>query len=295
MHEGKRARSRAARKSAYRRADAAVNLLGPHLFPLIADAEQKVIGTRELLDLPGTALKRSNHYALHGVIDVLTNVEMAQASVGNVIRDAVQAACPDLTGTFEVIVDYKGSHRPAIKMKSGKKNALWELGEWQVLTYAWLRKRQQLANPVAAGILVYLNELAPSSRDIDRLIGEIKSGSTDIAPQRGDADYYALASHKPGSRAKLTEAFRFRRAIRVIPVTDEKIAEATDAFDRIVRDIEHCVVREAAAGDIGTTWDASCDEEDTCAACDFRFFCRSDLARRAVKENLNPTDDDDDS
>ena len=295
MHQGKRARSRTARKSAYRRAEAAVNLLGPHLFPLIADAEQKVIGTRALLDLPGTAVKRSNHYALHGVIDVLTNVEMAQAPEGNVIRDAVRAACPDLSGTFEVIVDYKGSHRPATKLKGGRKNALWELGEWQVLTYAWLRKRQQLSNPVAAGILIYINELAPSSQDIDRLNAEIKAGSTDVEPKRGDADYYALAAHKQGNRAKLTEAFRFRRAIRVIPVTDAKIREATDAFDRIVRDIEYCVVKEAAAGDIGSNWAASCDEEDTCAACDFRFFCKSDLAKKAVGDNRNPDDDDDDS
>ena len=155
-HEGKRARSRRARISAYRRAEVAINVLGPHLFPLIADAEQKVIGTRLLPAAPGGPLQRSERYALHGVIDVLTNVELASAGAGNIIREAVEAACPGLTGTFEVIVDYKGSHRPAVHEDH------WSLGEWQVQSAtAWLRQRQQLAHPVAAGILIYVNELAP--------------------------------------------------------------------------------------------------------------------------------------
>ena len=44
--QGKQARSTAARDSAYRRVEVAVNELGPHLFPLIASTERKVIGTR---------------------------------------------------------------------------------------------------------------------------------------------------------------------------------------------------------------------------------------------------------
>src|SRR5262249_51103879 len=120
--QGKRARSRQARISAYRRANAAINMLGPHLFPLITDAEQKVIGTRTLSARSGGPPLRSERYALHGVIDVLTNVQLANAQPGNIIRDTVQALCPDLSGTFEVIVDYKGSHRPDTD------NPHWELG-----------------------------------------------------------------------------------------------------------------------------------------------------------------------
>jgi hypothetical protein len=94
--------------------DAAVNLLGPHFFPLIADAEQKVVGTRLLPRSDGGPRLGSERYALHGVIDVLTNVELASVGSGNIIREAVEAACPRLEGRFEVIVDYKGSHRPTL-------------------------------------------------------------------------------------------------------------------------------------------------------------------------------------
>jgi len=292
MHQGKRARSRRARVSAYQRAEVAVNLLGPHLFPLIADAEQKVIGTR-MIPAQGQGLSlRSERYALHGVIDVLTNVELANAPPGNLIRDAVQSACPDLAGTFEVIVDYKGSHRPPLRNADGTPGHHWEIGAWQVQTYAWLRQRQQLSHPVAAGILIYVNELAPNGGDIRRLRAEIATNRTDLVPQRGDPDYYALQTWTPGTVATFTEAFRFARAIRVIPVNPASIDQATGAFDNIVGEIERCVIDEAASGSIGATWAANCQEEETCAACDFRFFCPSQLARGAAN-NANTADDDD--
>ena len=44
--EGKQARSRCARLSAYRRAERAIIMLGPHLFPLISTPEQRVLGAR---------------------------------------------------------------------------------------------------------------------------------------------------------------------------------------------------------------------------------------------------------
>jgi hypothetical protein len=204
---------------------------------------------------------------LHGVIDVLTNVELASVGTGNVIRDAVEAACPGLSGTFEVIVDYKGAHRPALDEDH------WSLGEWQVQTYAWLRQRQQLAHSVAAGILIYVNELAPGGDDIRRLRGAIASGRTDVAPSRGDPDFYAIQAWTPGATPRLSEAFRFRRAIRVIPITPDSIEQATTQFDQIVAEIEGRVVDEAARGSIGATWSPTCKEPETCIACDFRFFC----------------------
>ncbi|MDC0713464.1 PD-(D/E)XK nuclease family protein [Stigmatella sp. ncwal1] len=287
-HEGKRARSRRARISAYRRAEAAINLLGPQLFPLIADAEQKVIGTRLLPPLPQGPPLRSERYALHGVIDVLTNVELASAGPGNIVREAVEAACPGLTGTFEVIVDYKGSHRPATD------ESHWSLGEWQVQTYAWLRQRQQLAHPVAAGILIYVNELAPGGDDIRRLRSDIERGQADVAPERGSPDFYALQAWTPGSASGLSEAFRFRRALRVIPITEASIARATREFDRTVSDIESQVIEEATRGSILATWPPTSRDPETCIACDFRFFCPNPAASSpALTAEPSLADDDD--
>ncbi|WP_316191870.1 MULTISPECIES: PD-(D/E)XK nuclease family protein [unclassified Bradyrhizobium] len=285
MQQGKRARSRNARLAAYRRATAGINIIGRHLFPLIADAEQKVIGTRLLPPRAGGPQLRSERYALNGIIDVLTNVELANVSAGNIIREAVEQACPQLSGTFEVIVDYKGSHRPRLD------DRLWDLGEWQVQTYAWLRQRQQQSFPVAAGILIYVNELAPNSGDIRRLRAEVDAGQTDVVPTRGDADFYALRAWTPGAVPRFTDAFRFRRAIRVIPVTPESMNRATAEFDSIVRNIEESVANEAVAGSIMRTWQANCEEDQTCSACDFRYFCPSDRARNTGDDNADDVDE----
>lgn len=285
VQQGKRARSRLARLAAYRRAVAGINIIGPHLFPLIADAEQKVIGTRLLPPRAGSPTLRSERYALHGVIDVLTNIQLAGVGPGNIIREAVERVAPGLSGTFEVIVDYKGSHRPPTSDRH------WDLGRWQVQTYAWLRQRQQLSHPVAAGILIYVNELAPSSADIARMRKEIADGTTDVAPARGDRDFYALRTWTPGTVPNFSGAFRFRRAIRVIPVDQQSMQQATSEFDDIVRNIEESVANEAVNGSIMATWRPDCLDDATCAACDFRYFCPSPRAAR-VAGNVSDTDDE---
>src|SRR5262249_3637580 len=65
--EGKQARSRRARLAAYRRAERAINLLGPYLFPLISTAEQRVLGTRALQPHDPAVRPRAERYALRGV------------------------------------------------------------------------------------------------------------------------------------------------------------------------------------------------------------------------------------
>jgi CRISPR/Cas system-associated exonuclease Cas4 (RecB family) len=264
-------------------------MLGPHLFPLIADAEQKVIGTRLLPQRPGGPLLRSERYALHGIIDVLTHVELAGVGSDNIIRKAVEDAV-GLSGTFEVIVDYKGSHRPAFDEHPDH----WALGEWQVQTYAWLRQRQQLSHPVAAGILIYVNELAPGGDDLRRLRAAIDRGKTDVQPTRGDPDFYALQAWTPGAVARLSEEFRYRRAIRVIQVTPASIDHATNEFDQIVSEIEGRIVDEAMQSSIRATWPPTCKEEATCVACDFRYFCPRPAAAPDVLATANTAADDDD-
>jgi hypothetical protein len=264
--EGKQARSRRARLAAYRRAEAALNLLGPHLFPLISAAEQKVLGTRPLQSYEGTTEPRSSRYALRGVIDVLGGVT-AVGQPGNVITDAVREGCPNLDGEAEIIVDYKGAGRPTLT------DDHWGLGKWQVQTYAWLRERQPGAKRVAAGILIYVNELSLSAADIGRIQHEIRHGLTDVTPPHGSSDDYQINAWTPGARASISEAFRLKRAVRVIPVDEASKDEATRAFDRLVAEIEYRVLHEATVGHIGQAWPASCTDRNTCSACDFLSFC----------------------
>ncbi|KRA84091.1 PD-(D/E)XK nuclease family protein [Altererythrobacter sp. Root672] len=265
LHQNKRARSRAARTAAYRRVEAALNMLGPHLFPLIAQAEERVLGTRSVPQAEAEGF-RAERYALHGVIDVLTEIELTGAPTDNLIRRAVQEVCPELEGEFEVIVDYKGSRRPRTD------SAEWQDGAWQVQTYAWLRHQQRRSRKVAAGILIYINELAPGDADIGLMRTDIGHGRTDIAPTR-DSDRRILENWRPGSRADLSDDFRFARAVRVIKVDEASIAEATSAFDDTVANIERRVKLEAEAVSILQTWDDNCNDRKTCAACDFRYFC----------------------
>jgi hypothetical protein len=277
--EGKQARSRRARQAAYRRAERAINMLGAHLFPLISTAEQRVLGTRPLV----LEEARSTRYALRGVIDVLGNIELGQPG-GNAILEAIRAVRPELAGDFEIIVDYKGARRPWIQ-----RDQHWSLGEWQVQTYAWLRERQPEALPVTAGILIYVNELSPSSADVGLIRNEINGGLTDVVPAPGSSDDYQIQAWVPGASADISDSFKLARALRVIPVTDESKVEATGRFDDLVARIERNVAREALRGSIAQAWAPTCSDHKTCSACDFLSFC----PRPAEKADpAAPVDDD---
>lgn len=264
--QGKQARSAATRDSAYNRLELAVNQLGPHLFPLIAAAERKVIGTRPV---PASATQvRCRNYEVHGVIDVLTHVTLSEAADENLIRQFILDACRDLQGTFEVIVDYKGMRRPCMD------EAEWEQGEWQVQTYAWLRQRQPAALPVAAGILIYINELSPGGAEMQSMRRALANGQTDVRPLSGSQDEQVIRLWRPGmSAGQLSRAFLLRRAIRIIPISAESTERALREFDDVVLRAESDIVAEAMGGNILDAWSPNCANAATCDACDFRHFC----------------------
>ena len=266
QQQGKQARSTATRDSAYHRVEVAVNELGPHLFPLIASTERRVIGTR-----PVTSQKqilRCENYEVHGVIDVLTHVTLSKASGANLIRQCVLQVCPDLSETFEVIVDYKGMRRPLID------EAYWEQGDWQIQTYAWLRERQPEALRVVVGILIYINELAPGDEEMQALQRGLSNDSTDVVPEIGSQDEQIVRMWQDGmDTSQLSLDFRLRRAIRIIPISQTSIEHALTAFDDVVRRAEEDVIAEAVGRNILQAWAPNCDDDATCAACDFRHFC----------------------
>ena len=264
--QGKEARSRAVRDSAYKRIKLAVNELGPHLFPLIASAERRVIGTRPV---PSSQIRlRCENYEVHGVIDVLTNLTLQAGPSDNPFSSLVREACPALSGTFEVIVDYKGTRRPHTT------EDFWEQGDWQIQTYAWLRQRQPDALPVAAGVLIYINELLPDIAEMEALKRGLQNGSTDVKPETKSMDEQIIRMWRPGmDTGQLSLTFRLRRAIRVLPISRQSVEAALAGFDDVVRRAEEDVVAEASGRDILNAWPPTCQDEATCVACDFRPFC----------------------
>ncbi|MBA4765468.1 MAG: PD-(D/E)XK nuclease family protein [Erythrobacter sp.] len=273
--EGKLPRSFDARASAYRRADAAVNRIGPHLFPLVEAAERTVIGSRTH-SADDDQIGRGARYILRGIVDVLGHVQLSRADEHNPIVSAIAQAFPDLPPEYEIIVDYKGSRRPP---RSTDPRSDWLLGEWQVQTYAWLRSRQPDALPVVAGVLVYVSELAPGGKEMRSLRTEIANASTDVAPPPGSHDLRSIEAWAAGTEPNLTPEFMMRRALRVLPVTQASMQDATGQIDRVVASIEACVASEREVHAIKQVWDANSQSEDSCAACDFRAGCEGNLAR----------------
>ena len=67
------------------RVDRSINIWGPHLFPLIEDAEVLIKGIRDMpIDKEGNA--RSEYYSINGVIDVLSSLKLDEIS--SIINDA---------------------------------------------------------------------------------------------------------------------------------------------------------------------------------------------------------------
>lgn len=280
--QGKQARSSAARDSAYERLEETINKLGPHLFPLIADAEKKVIGTRPVP--ASTQTLRCDNYEVHGVIDVLTHITLSSVPNDNPIRRAIQRVCPELDPEFEVIVDYKGTRRPLMNEPD------WNLGNWQIQTYAWLRRQQPDALSVPAGILIYINELVPGQDEMRKLKSGVANGTADVIPKSGSRDDQLFRMWRSGeSTRQLSLEYRLQRAIRVVPITEESIADALSNFDGVVRKVEEDIVQEAEGSDILKAWSPDCEDEATCAACDFRYFCPSPCGRSGPYDAGSPS------
>jgi hypothetical protein len=240
------------------RANAAVQELGPYLFPLIHRAEVRLTGARPLPAIPpGLEFREADRYEMVGVVDVVTHVELANPlHSANPIVLAIQRALGGaVPNTFEVIVDYKGMRRPPIA-KAGSSGGLWEQYEWQIQTYGELRRTQPDALEVAAGVLLYVNELHPTRSDLELLRDEIRRGTTDTPPPPGSASETALQSWRVRDRnlPVLPLDYRLARALRIVPITGASIANARQKFDTVVTEIETCRGREAHGHPVRQAW-----------------------------------------
>ena len=271
--EGKTPRSRAAEENARSRALVAINELGPDLFPLVEAAEVSVSGTRRM---PPNARYRASYFEITGRIDLVTSFRLDDfRPKENPIVDAIRAVvAKDLAkNPFEVLVDYKGTRRPSTASEE------WLLYERQLQTYAWLRRRQPQSLPVAAGLVIFVNELLPTESDMRKLGVDITQGETDIFPKANSLDQQRVLGTRQGdSPFGISWGYRLARALRIIPVDKAREIDALDRFDGIVEQIESSVDQELASGSIQQSWVAR-PVDETCVACDFQTVCPSSSYR----------------
>lgn len=269
------------------RADVAIQELAPHLFPIIHRAEIRLTGARLLPPIQSQLqFREADRYEMVGVIDVVTHIQLCDPTlVSNPIVQAIIPKLPKhLPPAFEVILDYKGMRRPPFTQATSGAPGLWEQYAWQLQTYGHLRRQQADALPVAAGVLIYLNELLPTRGDLERLKREITAGTSDVIPAAGSEAEQRLRSWNPRQDPPtLPLDFRLARALRVLPITADSIMDALYRFDAVVQHIETCRGREVHGTLIRDAWERNASDESTCTVCDSRTFCPDYLATYAHK------------
>jgi len=277
----------------YQRAEAAIQDLGPHLLPIVSEAEVRLTGSRPIPAIPvALQFRKADRYEMVGVVDVVTSVKLADPKVdANPIVKAILNGLPaGLPPEFEVIIDYKGMRRPP---SNSRRSNLWQQYAWQVQTYATLRAAQTGSKPVVAGALLYVNELKPTRTDGYLLRREVRGALTDVTPNPGTPDEAELRRHWPSGQApQFSLDFRLERALRVVKVDPVSVQAAQAAFDRVVHDIESCRGTEAHGGTILTAWPCNTAEQATCVVCDQRTYCqgfRTLFAQKLGSEPILPS------
>lgn len=293
----------------YSRARVALRELGTHLFPLISLSEVRLTGARGLKPLPlAKAFRRADRYEMAGIIDVVTDVEMSKHKANHIVA-AAEAKLRALPAQFELIVDYKGSRRaPIVAPRAGSGPSLWDQYAWQVLTYAELRARQVGSKPVAAGVLVHINELLPLDSDLFELEKEVSAAGTrgtslgtdekvdpksipawrkiakkaaEDAEAEQDRLYNAgdpLADLKASALLTVTAVpweVRLRRSLRIVPNEPKERAASLVAFDGTVYSIECSRGGEFHGNGVLASWPTNPNDKSTCSACDSRTWCPS--------------------
>ncbi len=276
------------KKLASARAEKAINIWGKYLFPLIDSSEMLIKGIREMPDYD-EKISRSNYYGINGVVDVLTSMKinstLEQSNLDNYDNKIIEflKKDPDFQRTisqyddgedYEIIIDYKGMKRPPYKMTDEKSEDKWENHKQQILTYSWLRSKQEDSKPIVAGIIFYLNELVPSKEDLVLIKDELNNDLTDVGQSYGNDVDLINGWEEEDKAPDLSDEFKIARSIRIINVDETEQERALEKFDRVVANIENSLINEMKGCKIQDAWKADSDER-TCSACDFRTFCKN--------------------
>ena len=278
------------KKLASARAEKAINIWGKHLFPLIDSSELLIKGIRQMPNYDKHK-SRSNYYGINGVVDVLTSMkikDLNQSTLDTFDNKIIEFLKKDPEfqkrvsefdeEDYEIIIDYKGMKRPPIKVENEKIEDKWETHKQQILTYSWLRSKQEDSKPIIAGIIFYLNELVPSKEDLVLINEELNNGLTDVGNEF-ENDVELISNWQEDDKApELSDEFKIARSIRIINVDDDETDAALLKFDSVVANIEESLIKEMKGCKIQEAWKADSDER-TCSACDFRTFCKNNSVK----------------
>ena len=282
------------KKLASARAEKAINVWGPHLFPLIDSTELLIKGIRKMPNYDKNT-SRSNYYGINGVVDVLSSMKinrnLNQSNLDNYNNKIIEFLKKDPKFSekisrfsdgdeYEIIIDYKGMKRPPEKSINRYTDS-WQNHKQQILTYSWLRSQQEDAKPIFAGIIFYLNELVPSKEDLVLIQEEISQDRTDSAIDYSEfaQDVELIMNWNEDDKApELSDEFKIARSIRIINIDDKEIDNSLTTFDSVVFDIESSLIKEIKGCKIQEAWKADSDER-TCSACDFRTFCKNNSVK----------------
>lgn len=259
---------------ASKRAEAAINTWGTHLFPLIKESKVRLKGQRRMPNYREES-SRSNYYGITGIIDVVSFVNLRSVSSANLILHHIHKN-PKIMDTisklsaqeYEIIIDYKAMMRPPI---NDPQNPTWKHHEWQILTYAWLRSKQPRSMPIVGGILFYFDELFPLYAEMESLKDQVIRDKTDIMPEGPDLTAIEdRTQDKP--LPNLSKTYRENRSIRVIPIDHSAIESSLRNFDEVIAEIEKSIFEESLGSPIRECWTLR-QQERTCNLCDFKTFC----------------------
>ncbi|MBP3792078.1 MAG: PD-(D/E)XK nuclease family protein [Methanobrevibacter sp.] len=278
------------KKLASARAEKAINIWGEHLFPLIDSSEHLIKGVRPMPNYDEHK-SRSNYYGINGVVDVLTSMkihDLEQSNLDTFNNKIIEylKKDPDFQKRisehdgedYEIIIDYKGMKRPPTVMLDSKAEDKWETHKQQILTYSWLRSKQEDSKPIIAGIIFYLNELVPSKEDLALIKEELENDLTDVGGEYVN-DVKLIENWQEDDKApELSNDFKIDRSIRIINVNENEQDNALLKFDSVVANIESSLIKEMNGCKIQEAWEADSDER-TCSACDFRTFCKNNSVK----------------
>jgi hypothetical protein len=219
----------------------AIRVLGPIIFPLIKEAEVRLSAVRQA---PASNGKDDVTYQITGVVDVLAATRFT-TDADNPLVANIMSRLPGLGITdseLEVILDYRGIARDAV-------DDAVEMAGRQILTYAWLRNRRHQRAIVAAGAVVFVNDLLPPGAD----------PNVDPTPKELDA--------------------LLDQVIEPIAVGGDLPEDAAKFFDDRVERIEAAQAQEKPGMALDTIWIPK-PHKQTCGACDARYHCQTSAVQR---------------